>query len=96
MRQWSGCKGHDSRWYQEDVGAELEDAVDTGQLLEHDGVTDPAEELSDELPDHQNHWRVQSHDAAGRREEWGRFVSLLFDFDFTTYCHYSNDYRMEE
>lgn len=51
--------------YQEDVGAEFEDAVDTGQLLEHDGVTDPAEELPDELPDHQHHRRIQSHDAAG-------------------------------
>lgn len=51
--------------YQEDVGAEFEDAVDTGQLLEHDGVTDPTEELSDKLPNHQHHRGVQSHDAAG-------------------------------
>lgn len=51
--------------YQEDVGAEFEDAVDAGQLLEHDGVTDPTEELSDKLPDHQHHRGVQSHDAAG-------------------------------
>lgn len=51
--------------YQEDVGAEFEDAVDAGQLLEHDGVTDPAEELSDKLPDHQHHRGIQSHDAAG-------------------------------
>ena len=41
--------------YQEDVSAEFKDAVDARQLFEHDGVTDPTEELSDELPDHQHH-----------------------------------------
>lgn len=40
---------------QEDVGAELEDPVHVGQLFEHDGVRDPAEELAHELPDNQNH-----------------------------------------
>ncbi len=40
---------------QEDVGAELEDPVHVGQLFEHDGVRDPAEELTHELPDNQNH-----------------------------------------
>lgn len=40
---------------QEDVGAELEDPVHVGQLFEHDGVRDPAEELTHELPDDQNH-----------------------------------------
>lgn len=57
------------KFYQEDVGAEFEDAVDAGQLLEHDGVADPAEELSDKLPDHQHHRGVQSHDASGDGEE---------------------------
>lgn len=51
--------------YQEDVSAEFEDAVNTGQLLKHDGVTDSAEEFSDKLPDHQHHRGIQSHDAAG-------------------------------
>lgn len=55
--------------YQEDVGAEFEDAVDAGQLLEHDGVTDPTEELSDKLPDHQHHRGVQSHDATGQEAQ---------------------------
>lgn len=51
--------------YQEDVGAEFEDSVHTGQLLEHDGVTDATEELPDKLPDHQHHRCVQPHDSAG-------------------------------
>ena len=50
--------------YQEDVGAELEDAVDAGQLLEHQGVADAAEELTHKLPDHQHNRRIESHDAA--------------------------------
>ncbi len=38
--------------YQENVSAEFEDAVDAWQLLKHDGVTNPTEELSDKLPNH--------------------------------------------
>ncbi|TRY55196.1 hypothetical protein DNTS_032673, partial [Danionella cerebrum] len=41
--------------HQEDVGAEFEDAVHVGKLFEHDGVGDPTEELTNELPDDQNH-----------------------------------------
>lgn len=47
---------------QEDVGAELEDSVHVGKLFEHDGVRDPAEELSHELSDNQYHRHVQTHD----------------------------------
>lgn len=47
---------------QEDVGAELEDSVHVGQLFEHDGVRNPAEELSHKLSDNQNHRHVQTHD----------------------------------
>lgn len=35
---------------QEDVCAELEDAVHTGQLFKHDGVRDLAEEATHKLP----------------------------------------------
>lgn len=61
------CGAHrvSSQEYQEDVSAELEDAVDTRQLLKHDGVTDPAEELPHELPDDQDHRRIETHNAAG-------------------------------
>lgn len=57
--------------YQEDVRAQFEDTVDAGKLLKHDGVADPAEELSHKLPDHQDHRCVQAHDAAEeeRQEE---------------------------
>lgn len=64
--------------YQEDVGAEFEDSVNTGQLLEHDGVTDPTEELSDKLPDHQHHRRVQPHDSAGERGRESVTASVQF------------------
>lgn len=48
---------------EEDVSAEFEDAVHIGQLLEHDGMRDSAEELAHKLPDHQHHGHVQAHDA---------------------------------
>lgn len=41
---------HAAHTYQEDVSAELEDAVHTGQLLKHDGVGDLTEEATDKLP----------------------------------------------
>lgn len=41
--------------YQEDVSAKFKNAVDAGQLLEHDGMTDSAEKLPDKLSDHQHH-----------------------------------------
>ncbi len=50
--------------HEEDVGAELEDAVDAWKLFEHDGVRDTAEELADEFPDHQHHGCVEAHDTA--------------------------------
>lgn len=50
--------------HQEDVRAQFEDPVDAGELLKHDGVADPAEELPHELPDHQHHRGVQSHNTA--------------------------------
>lgn len=54
--------------YQKDVSAEFEDAVHAWQLFKHDGVTDPTEELSHKLPDHQHNWRVQSHYAAEQKK----------------------------
>lgn len=51
---------------EEDVGAEFEDAVHIGQLLEHDGMRDSAEELTHKLTDHQHHGHVQTHDAERR------------------------------
>ena len=53
---------------QEDVCAELEDAVHTGQLLKHDGVGDLAEEATHKLPNDQHHRHIQTHDP-GRRHE---------------------------
>lgn len=58
-----------SALYQEDVGAQFEDAVDTGQFLKHDGVTDSTEELSDKLSNHQNNRSIKSHDAVGQRHQ---------------------------
>lgn len=65
--------------YQEDVRAQLEDTVDTGKLLKHDGVADSAEELPHKLPDHQNHRRVQSHDAAADRRGGDRKEEEVVD-----------------
>lgn len=53
---------------QEDVGAQLEDAVHVGQLLEHDGVGDAAKKLAHELSDDQNHRGIQAHDPRQERE----------------------------
>lgn len=53
---------------QEDVGAQLEDAVHVGQLLEHDGVGNAAEKLAHELANDQNHRGVQAHDPGQERE----------------------------
>lgn len=69
MRRQSLCV---TALYQKDVCAQFEDTVDAGKLLKHNGVADPAKELSHKLPNHQNHGGVQSHDAAAwpwRREE---------------------------
>lgn len=70
--------------YQEDVCAEFEDAVHTGKLLKHDGVTDSTEELTDKLPNHQHHRRIQAHDAVGKRHnqtERDRCVSLFSSYN---------------
>lgn len=53
---------------QEDVGAQLEDAVDVGQLLEHDGVGNAAEKLAHKLANDQNHRGVQAHDPRQERQ----------------------------
>lgn len=53
---------------QEDVCAQLEDAVHVWQLLEHDGVRNAAEKLTHELADDQNHRGVQAHDPTQDRE----------------------------
>ena len=47
---------------QEDVCAELQDAVHTRQLLKHDGVGDLTEEAAHKLPDDQDHRHIQTHD----------------------------------
>lgn len=52
---------------QEDVCAQLEDAIHVGQLLEHDGVGNAAEKLSDKLANDQDHRGVKSHDPGGER-----------------------------
>lgn len=41
---------HAAHTNQEDISAELENAVHTGQLLKHDGVGDLTEEATDKLP----------------------------------------------
>lgn len=51
---------------QKDVRAELEDAVDTGQFLKHDGVGDLTKEATDKLSNDQDHRHIQTHDPGGR------------------------------
>lgn len=51
---------------QEDVCAELQDAVHAGQLFKHDGVGYLTEEATHKLPNDQDHRHVQTHDP-GRR-----------------------------
>lgn len=63
---------------QEDVGAQLEDAVHVGQLLEHDGVRYAAEELAHKLANDQNHRGVEAHDPGEERQCTGcRSLSLV-------------------
>lgn len=75
--------------HQEDVGAELQDAVHTWKLLEHDGVGNLTEEAAHKLSNDQHHGDVQTHDAAGqqreitshpRPESSGRSQLLMFVF----------------
>lgn len=71
--------------YQEDVRAQFEDPVDAGKLLKHDGVADPAEELSHELPDHQHHRGVQSHNTAATETGAGREEQKLVRLYWRSY-----------
>lgn len=52
---------------QEDVRAQLEDAVHVGQFLEHDGVGNTAEKLTHELANDEYHRGVQAHDPEQQR-----------------------------
>lgn len=66
--------------HQEDIGAQLEDAVHVGQLLEHDGVGNATEELAHKLADDQNYRGVQAHDTKQEREEEN--IQILDSFKF--------------
>lgn len=64
---------------QEDVCAELQDAIHTGQLLKHDGVRYLAEEATHKLPDDEDHRHIQTHDPEGKREEESRIKNQLYE-----------------